>query len=88
MNASRAAGQYPPDLGHSVYGQGSEKVLVFHDWMGDAANYEPLIPYLDPSAYTYVFADVRGYGNSRHLAGDYSVEEVAADAFRLAGQLV
>jgi pimeloyl-ACP methyl ester carboxylesterase len=34
-----------------------------------------------------VFADVRGYGKSRHLGGSYSVEEVTADAFRLAGQL-
>lgn len=76
-----------PVLGHSIYGQGSEKVLVFHHWMGDAASYEPLIPYLDPDSYTYVFADVRGYGTSRHLTGAYTVEEVAADAFRLADSL-
>jgi pimeloyl-ACP methyl ester carboxylesterase len=76
-----------PTLGHSVYGQGSEKVLVFHDWNGDAANYESLFPYLDPRTYTYVFADVRGYGRSRHLAGAYSAVEVAADGFRLADKL-
>ena len=84
---SPAASQNTPILGHSHYGQGREKVMVFHDWMGDSANYEPLIPYLDPRPYTYVFADVRGYGKSRHLAGDYSVDEVAADAFRLADKL-
>jgi pimeloyl-ACP methyl ester carboxylesterase len=64
-------------LGYSRYGQGAEKVLALHDWMGDSANYEPLIPYLDATTYTYLFADVRGYGHSRHLVGDYSVEEVA-----------
>lgn len=26
-----------PILGHSVYGQGEEKVMVFHDWMGDVS---------------------------------------------------
>jgi pimeloyl-ACP methyl ester carboxylesterase len=87
MAVSPVASQSTPILGRSHYGNGREKVLVFHDWMGDSANYEPLIPYLDPSTYTYVFADVRGYGKSRHLTGDYSVDEVAADAFRLADEL-
>jgi pimeloyl-ACP methyl ester carboxylesterase len=87
LSALPAMGQDVPILGHSVYGQGEEKVMVFHDWMGDAANYEPLIPYLDPVSYTYVFADIRGYGKSRHLAGAYSAEEVTADAFRLANTL-
>jgi hypothetical protein len=39
-----------PVLGHSVYGQGSEKVLALHDWMGDAANYDAMIALLDPTA--------------------------------------
>jgi pimeloyl-ACP methyl ester carboxylesterase len=84
---SSAQIQGAPILGHSVYGQGTEKVLAFHDWMGDAANYEPLIPLLNPNTCTYVFADLRGYGRSRDLTGEYSVEEVASDAFRLADHL-
>jgi pimeloyl-ACP methyl ester carboxylesterase len=55
--------------------------------MGDAANYDAMIPLLDPTAYTYVFADLRGYGRSRYLSGDFSAAEVAADAFRLADHL-
>lgn len=74
-------------LGHFLHGQGAEKVLALHDWMGDAANFEPLLPYLDLGRYTYAFADLRGYGRSRHLAGPYTVEQVAADAFRLADSL-
>ncbi len=74
-------------LGYSVYGQGAEKVIVLHDWMGDASNYEPVIPYLDPNTFTWMFADVRGYGRSRNLKGAYTVEEVAADVFRLADAL-
>lgn len=76
-----------PILGHAVYGQGSEKVMVFHDWMGDTANYDPVIPYLDPNTFTYVFVEVRGYGRSRHLEGNFTVDEVAGDAFSLADHL-
>ncbi len=74
-------------LGHRGYGNGAEKVLVFHDWMGDSSNYEALIPYLNTQSYTYVFLDIRGYGKSKHLTGDYKVEEVSADAFHLADSL-
>lgn len=74
-------------LGYKTYGNGSEKVLLLHHWMGDAASYDPLIPYLNLDRYTYAFADVRGYGTSRHLQGAYTVDEVAADAFRLADSL-
>jgi pimeloyl-ACP methyl ester carboxylesterase len=87
MSALPVAGQDPPTLGHTVFGQGWEKVLVFHDWMGDAANFEPMVPYLDPVTYTYAFADLRGYGLSRHLAGRYTVDEVSADGFHLADAL-
>lgn len=74
-------------LGHKMYGQGSEKVLLLHHWMGDATSYDPLVPYLNQDRYTYVFVDVRGYGASQHLSGAYSVDEVAADAFDLADSL-
>ncbi len=76
-----------PLLAHVSHGRGAEKVLVLHDWMGDSANYDAMLPYLDPDFATYVFADLRGYGGSRHLSGDYTVEEVAGDALRLAERL-
>ena len=71
-------------LGHEVYGTGTEKVIVLHDWMGDAENYAPLKPYLDAQAFTYVFADLRGYGRSIKLKGAYTVGEIAADVLTLA----
>jgi pimeloyl-ACP methyl ester carboxylesterase len=84
MQPELAARQDAPILGHTIYGQGDEKVLVLHDWMGDSANYDPLLPYLDPAAYRYVFADARGYGRSRQFTGTYSADEMAADAWGLA----
>jgi pimeloyl-ACP methyl ester carboxylesterase len=79
--------RHSPVLGHGVYGQGREKVLVLHDWMGDSANYLPLVPYLDFESYTYAFADVRGYGKSLQLTGAYTADEIARDAFALADSL-
>ncbi len=73
-----------PILGHTLFGSGSEKVIVFHDWMGDAANYDPVKPWLDPAAFTYAFVDVRGYGLSKTLSGGYTTDEIAADTLRLA----
>jgi pimeloyl-ACP methyl ester carboxylesterase len=39
---------------------------------------------LDLASYTFAFPDIRGYGNSRALSGDYSIGEVASDAIALA----
>lgn len=71
-------------LGHTLFGSGPEKVIVFHDWMGDAANYDPVKPWLDPTAFTYAFVDVRGYGLSKTISGVYTTDEIAADTLRLA----
>lgn len=72
-----------PLLGHTVLGSGPDAVLVLHEWLGDHGNYAPMLPALDPAAFTYVFADLRGYGLSRGIAGGFTVEEAAGDAARL-----
>lgn len=74
-------------LGHQILGGGAERVLVLHDWMGDGLNYVSLHPFLDTNRFTYVFADVRGYGLSMGVTGSYSSTEVAADVLRLADHL-
>lgn len=71
-------------LGYVQYGTGTECVLVMHDWLGDHSNYDAVMPYLDGTAFTYVFADLRGYGKSIELTGTYTVEEIAADCLALA----
>lgn len=85
--AVSVAAQDTPTLGYETYGDGEAKVLVLHDWIASADNWAPLTPYLDGDNYTYVFADVRGYGRSIDLSGEYTVEEVATDAFALADSL-
>ena len=46
-----------------------------------------MIPYLTPDQFTYAFADLRGYGSSRHLSGNYTLEEAAGDTIGLADRL-
>ncbi|HJW42553.1 MAG TPA: alpha/beta hydrolase [Rhizomicrobium sp.] len=74
-------------LGHVLHGNGPEPVLVLHDWLGDCTNYDSVLPYLDRAAFTYAFADLRGYGRSRDFAGEYSVDEIARDCLALADAL-
>ena len=72
FTASAIAGE-APILGYELFGAGPEKVIVFHDWMGDARNYDTVRPWLDTAAFTYAFADVRGYGASKGLEGSTEV---------------
>jgi len=85
--ASYAQSEDGPILGYTIVGDGPERVLVLHDWMGNAHNYDAMIDHLDPDTFTYVFADVRGYGKSIDLTGEYTAAEVSGDAFRLADEL-
>ena len=74
-------------LGNTLCGMGSEHVLVLHDWNGDHTNYDLLLDYLDRATFTYAFADLRGYGKSKHLVGEYTVQEISRDCLRLADTL-
>lgn len=74
-------------LGHVQFGNGPIRVLVMHDWLGDHSSYDAVMPWLDGDAFTYVFADLRGYGLSINLDGEFTVEEIAADCLMLADRL-
>jgi pimeloyl-ACP methyl ester carboxylesterase len=72
---------------HKAIGSGPAKVVVIHGWFWDHRMFTPIFDALDTGRYTYAFIDIRGYGNSREVAGTYSIGEVAADAIALADQL-
>lgn len=76
-----------PILGYEMFGSGSEKVIVLHDWMGGTENYASAKQWMDGTQFTYVFAEVRGYGKSKEISGAYTTNEVAGDVFRLADDL-
>jgi pimeloyl-ACP methyl ester carboxylesterase len=68
-------------------GDGAAKVAVIPGWFGDHRAYATMFDYLDVKRFTYAFIDIRGYGNSREEAGDYTMAEIAADTLALADQL-
>ena len=74
-------------LGHKVLGNGSEKAFLYNDWLADCTSWEPTLPYLDTETFTYVLTDLRGYGRSMDLTGDYNENEAAADTLDLADYL-
>ena len=68
-------------------GSGYHHVLAIHGWFGSARGWGSFPDFIDGSAYTYVFMDLRGYGDRRHTTGAFTVDEVAADALAVADDL-
>jgi len=74
-------------LGHKILGDGAKKILFLHELMGDCRNYEPIFPYLDTEQFTYIFVDLRGYGKSKDIKGEYSCDEASKDVQNLITKL-
>ena len=68
-------------------GSGDHHVLAIHGWFGSARGWGSFPEFIDGSAYTYVFMNLRGYGDRRDTAGEFTVDEVAADALAVADDL-
>ncbi|MGC4948606.1 alpha/beta fold hydrolase [Streptomyces sp. DT224] len=74
-------------LPHTLYGEGPHKVIALHGWFADRSAYDPVVRDLDPGAFQYAVADLRGYGEARGVAGSYTTAEGAADVLALADRL-
>jgi pimeloyl-ACP methyl ester carboxylesterase len=70
-----------------VVGTGPVRVLALHGWFGSARAWKPLAELLDPARFSVAYFDYRGYGARIDQTGDYSLEEIAADALQLADEL-
>ena len=74
-------------LGHDTLGGGAHTVIVLNDWLGDTSIWDEARVYLDVDRFTWVFADLRGYGRSRGQSGDYTLTEATQDVLELARAL-
>jgi pimeloyl-ACP methyl ester carboxylesterase len=72
---------------HRTIGAGPVKVIVIHGWFSDHRIFTPIFDALDTESHTYALFDIRGYGQSRDIAGSFTISEVAADAIALADKL-
>lgn len=70
-------------INYKKVGSGSKIVIVMHEWMGDSTNYDTCIPYLDTENFTWLFIDFRGYGQSKHIKGEYNLDEACGDILSL-----
>ena len=68
-------------------GSGDHHVLAVHGWFGSARGWGSLPDYVDRSAYTWAFMDLRGYGERTRVAGEFTIAEAATDAIALADEL-
>ena len=76
-----------PVLGHEIFGRGPEPVVLLHDFYGSRRTWDFARHFLDPEGFTYVFAEMRGYGLSREIAGEHTIREAALDVHALATAL-
>jgi 3-oxoadipate enol-lactonase len=74
-------------IGYEVLGSGPQAVIVMNDWRSDTSSWDQARTYLDLERYRWVFADLRGYGRSKDLAGAFTADEAAADMLALADHL-
>ncbi len=74
-------------LGYELFGRGPEPVVLLHDFYGSRRTWDFARPFLDPEGFTYAFAEMRGYGLSREIAGEYTIREAAGDVLALATAL-
>ena len=72
---------------HLTLGSGDNHVVAVHGWFGSARGWGSLPDFLDWSAYTWAFMNLRGYGDRMDVPGEYSIEEAAADAITVADDL-
>ena len=64
-------------LGHELSGDGADGVIVMRDFYGRREPCAFARNVFDVRNFTLAFTELRGYGESRHLPGDYAPAEVA-----------
>ncbi len=74
-------------LGHELFGDGPEGVIVMHDFYGCRDTWAFARNFFDTKKFTWAFTEVRGYGESRGIQGDFTPVETAADIMALADNL-
>lgn len=68
-------------------GHGSEHLIFLHGWLSDYKVFESILTYFDNDKYTIVCPDYRGYGRSKLLTGNYTINEITDDIINLLDQL-
>jgi esterase len=74
-------------IGYETFGNGPIKLFGLHGWFADETAFRPITAAMSPNAFTFVTVAYRGFGASKDLVGDYTVEEISQDCLELADRL-
>ena len=74
-------------LGHVVVGSGPLRVITLNDWVSDTTTWDFVRPLFDAERFSWALVDLRGYGRSRAVEGDYTLAEATGDVLRTADSL-
>jgi len=74
-------------LPYGSHGSGPARVVALHGWLSDRHAFDALLPLIDVDTFTFVFPDVRGYGEAVDMPGEFTLDEVARDVLRLVDEL-
>ena len=74
-------------LGHIVVGSGPLRVIALNDWICDTTTWDFVRPLFDAERFSWALVDLRGYGRSRAIEGDYTLAEASGDVLRTADTL-
>ncbi|TWP35464.1 alpha/beta fold hydrolase [Leekyejoonella antrihumi] len=73
---------------HHTVGAGARTVICIPGWFGSSTGWgHDFCGLLDTDAFTYVFADYRGYGERKDVDGEHTIDEMAKDTLQLADEL-
>lgn len=70
-------------LSYKKYGYGNKNIIFLHELMGDSSNYKSCIEYFDKNLFSCYLVDLRGYGDSKNIAGNYNLQESIEDVINL-----
>lgn len=74
-------------LAYQVVGRGKRAVIAVHGWFGDERTFEPMLRAVDTASSTWLLPSLRGYGLSRDVDGEMTIDEAAADCIELADRM-
>lgn len=67
-------------------GSGPHHVFCLHGWFACSTGWGSFPDYVDGERFSYHFTDIRGYGARKDEAGDFTLDEIAADVLQAADE--
>lgn len=74
-------------LSYKKFGSGKKNIIFLHELMGDCSNYDNCLQYFNQEEFSCFMVDLRGYGLSKEINGNYTLDEAVNDIINLVSNL-